>query len=177
MGSLVVVAVGVARWGSGSGHVGEAAAAKTRSWSRSARICRPGDGTARRIRAATADGAELLRLPVVGTIEAGRRADRAGRQPRLAIAKDPLEDLDALAQGSELGGGETGERGPQGLDPSRPSSPQRAAPGRRGTDAHRPRVVGVVLAELLGLPIAFDVFHDELAHASIADGCRQAGCE
>ena len=82
------------------------------------------------LRAATANGAELLRPP-------GRRHDRggqasrsaarrrrsrggparaagsekrvAGRRLRLAILEDPLQDLDALAQGGEFGGGEVGE--------------------------------------------------------------------
>ena len=100
------------------------------------------------LRAATANGAELLRLADVGTIEAGKRADlllvdgdpvedpRAllGRRyvwqagtARLAIAEDPLQDLDALAQRGELGGGEGGEGRPQGLDPSRATPSQRPA--------------------------------------------------
>jgi imidazolonepropionase-like amidohydrolase len=42
------------------------------------------------LRAATANGADLLRLPDVGTIEAGKRADL------LLVDGDPIEDPEAL---------------------------------------------------------------------------------
>jgi imidazolonepropionase-like amidohydrolase len=42
------------------------------------------------LRAATANGAELLRLPDVGTIEAGKRADL------LLVDGDPVEDPPTL---------------------------------------------------------------------------------
>jgi imidazolonepropionase-like amidohydrolase len=42
------------------------------------------------LRAATANGAELLRLPEVGAVEAGKRADL------LLVDGDPVEDPRAL---------------------------------------------------------------------------------
>jgi len=42
------------------------------------------------LRAATANGAELLRLPDVGTVEAGKRADL------LLVDGDPVEDPPTL---------------------------------------------------------------------------------
>ena len=71
----------------------------------------------------------------------------AGRSARLAFSEHPLEHVHALAQCRQLGGGESSERGSQGLEPFRSPSTEGAGAGRRSSDAHRPRVVGVVLAE------------------------------
>jgi len=76
----------------------------------------------------------------------------ASRRARLAILEDALQDLDTLAEGGEFGGGETGEPGPQGLDPSGSSAPKRPGTGRRRANAHGPRIVGIGLAQHESIP-------------------------
>jgi len=76
----------------------------------------------------------------------------AGRPPRIAIAEDPLQDLDTFAQCGELRGGEGGEPDPQGLDTPRTTPPQRPAARRRRADSYRPRIIGIGLTYRESVP-------------------------
>ena len=134
------------------------------------------------LRAATANGAELLRLEDVGTIEVGKRADLvlvdersrrgsacvartearvARRRSCLAVAQHAMEHVDALAEGGEIAGGEGLERAPKGLEAFGPSPTERACAGRRRAHPDRPGVVRVGLAD--GEPVPHEPVH-ELGH-------------
>ncbi len=126
------------------------------------------------LRAATANGAELLRLHDVGTIEAGKRADL------LLVDGDPVEDPSDVARSearvagrpvpssdrrrirsrtstpSPRAASSVGERVAsvrlQGLDPSRATPPERPGTGRRRADPHRPRVIRIGLTHREPVP-------------------------